>query len=81
MPALLGVTTVADEMASTREQKLYDEWVLTRERLSTHIERLQLLLAARRAGKGAEATREALETLRGWQSEVDARALDLLMPK
>jgi len=68
-------------MASMREQELYDEWLLTRERLSAHIERLQILLAARRAGKAAEAAREAVATLRGWQSEIDARALELLMPK
>ena len=67
-------------MPTQREKDLYDEWILTRERLSTHIERLQLLLAARRAGHAADAARDDLAKLHAWRADIDERAIDFLMP-
>jgi hypothetical protein len=68
-------------MPTQRERELHAEWILTRDRLTAHIEHLQVLLAARRAGKASEAATRDLVVLRRWREELDETAIEFLMPE
>lgn len=62
-------------------EELHEEWMLTRERLTAHIERLQPQPRLHSVGGPGEAAKRALERLTAWRTELDELVIETLMPK